>query len=645
MRLPKRFSAFIITQSLGAFNDNFFKMLLQLFVLQILVSADAEGIISQATFLFTIPFVLFGPWSGYLADKYSKISVMRIVKFAEIAVMLLGVLAFYLSNLNLMMIVLFLMAAQSTFFSPAKYGYIPEACSPEVVTKANGWVEMTTFMAIILGTVVTGLLLTYHNNNTFSVMVYCVVIAVLGSVSVLFIRDIPAKKAEGKFPWNPLSGIYKDLRFLKRQKPLFLAALANSYFWMLGLIFQTNILIYGKNMLAENGSMSAEGSLAAEGSMSAEGSSNILLALLPAFIGIGIAAGSLLASRLSGNKVELGLVPLGGIGMAFSGIVLYFTASSYLITSFILFLAGVCGGLYIIPLYAYLQFYSKENEKGRVMASAGILNGIFLVLGALVYHILAVELALSPPTNYLIMGILTCFAVVYICTVIPEYFVRFLFWLLTHVVYRIKIIGLENIPFRGPALLAPNHVSYLDAFLIGATVQRFIRFIMLRKFFDLPVFKNLFKLMNSIPIDPGEGSESVTESLQMAKEQLQNDHVVCIFPEGKITRDGEMNEFRPGFETVMAGLDCPVIPVYLSNVWGRIISPGGGKIYRNLFKKNPGPITIEFGKPLKADVKASELEAAVRLLGGERADGGMMEWWNDGAMSNVGAKGSSPLVE
>ncbi len=608
MRLPKRFSAFIITQSLGAFNDNFFKMLLQLFVLQILVSADAERIISRATFLFTIPFVLFGPWSGYFADKYRKTDVMRIVKFAEIAVMLLGVLAFYLSNLNLMLMVLFLMAAQSTFFSPAKYGYIPEACRPEVVTKANGWVEMTTFLAIILGTVVTGLLLTYHDNDTFMVMLYCIIIAIMGSVTVLFIRNLPAKKAAGPFPWNPFSGIFKDLLFLKRQKPLFLAALANSYFWMLGLIFQTNILIYGKNMLTESGSLAAGGS------------SNILLSLLPAFIGIGIAAGSLLASRLSGNKVELGLVPLGGIGMAFSGIVLYFTGSSYLMSSFILCLAGICGGLYIIPLYAYLQFFSKENEKGRVMASAGILNGLFLVLGALVYHVLAVELTLSAPTNYLIMGIFTIFVVVYICTVIPEYFIRFLFWLLTHVIYRIKIIGLENIPFRGPALLAPNHVSYIDAFLIAATVQRFIRFIMLRKFFDIPVFKKLFILMKSIPIDPKQGSESVVKSLKMAKEQLQNDHIVCIFPEGKITRDGKMNEFRSGFETIMVDLDCPVIPVYLHNVWGSVFSLEGSKIYRNLFKKNHGPITIQFGKPLTSDVKAAELEAAVRLLGGERIE-------------------------
>lgn len=596
LNLPKRFSAYIITQSLGAFNDNFFKMLLQLYVVLILVSDHPEGIISLATFLFTVPFVLFGPWSGYFADKYAKTKVMRFVKFIEIGVMLFGALAFYLANLNLMLFVLFLMASQSTFFGPAKYGYIPETCAPEAVTRANSWVEMSTFLAIILGTAIAGLLLTFHDDNTLKVAIYCVAIAIFGSIYVLFVRDIPAIGIDRPFPWNPLTGIFREILFLKRQKPLFLAALANSYFWMLGLLFQTNILIYGKNMLAESGN------------------SSTLLPLLPAFMGIGIACGSLLASRWSGHKVELGLVPLGGLGMAFAGIALYFTDMSYGASSVILFFAGACGGLYIVPLYAYLQFYARDNEKGRVLASAGILNGLFLVLGSLIYYLLAVKLELSPSTNYLIVGIATIFAVLYICTVIPEYFVRFCFWLLTHTFYRIKIVGEENLPFRGPALLIANHVSYIDAFLIGATVQRFIRFIMLKSFYDIPLIKGFLKLMNTIPIDPKAGHESVANTLNQAREQLQNNHVVCIFPEGKVTRDGKMNEFRPGFETIMEGLDCPIIPIYMHNVWGSIFSFEGAKILKKWPKKIPYPITIYYGRPLASNAKAAEVEAVVKEM-------------------------------
>lgn len=594
--LPKRFSAYILTQSLGAFNDNFFKMLLQLYVLQVLLSENAEGIISKATLFFTVPFVLFGPWSGYLADKYSKTSVMRAVKFAEIGVMLLGALAFYLGDINWMLAILFLTATQSTFFSPAKYGYIPEACQPQSVTRANGVVEMSTFLSIILGTAVTGLLLTFHNNQAFLVSLYCIVVAILGSISVLSIEKIKAIGISSPFPWNPISGIYKDLRFLKRQKPLFLAALANSYFWMMGLIFQTNILIYAKNMLTGSSS------------------SNIQLALMPAFLGIGIAAGSILASRWSGNKVELGLVPLGGLGMALAAIMLYFTDTLYGVSSFILFFAGVCGGLFIVPLYAYLQSFSKKEEKGRVMATAGILNGLFLVLGSLIYHLLAVVLKLSAATNYLILGIMTIFAVIYICTVIPEYFVRFCFWLLTHTFYKIKIVGSENVPLQGPALLASNHVSYIDAFLIGATMQRFIRFIMLKVFYDLPLVRSLLKLMFAIPIDPSSGRESVSTSLMAARKQLQENHVVCIFPEGQITRNGEMNKFRPGFETIMQDLNCPIIPVYMDNVWGSIFSFEGDKFLWKRPHKIPYPITIYFGKPLPANTNTEDLQAAVQVL-------------------------------
>jgi len=595
--LPSRFPAFIITQSLGAFNDNFFKMLLQLYVLQALTLDQAKGAISIATFVFTVPFVLFGPWSGYLADKYAKTTVMRYVKFIEIIVMLIGVVAFYLAELNIMFLVLFLMATQSTFFSPAKYGYIPETCHPAAASKANGWLEMSTFLSIILGTAFVGILLTFHYDNALIVAYYAVLIAILGSISVLFINKIPAVGIDTKFPWNPVTGIFRDLKFLKKQKALFLAAMANSYFWGLGLIFQTNILIYTKGMFAVT-----------------ETQSNTLLSLVHAYMGIGFACGSLLASRWSGNKVELGLVPLGGFGMAFCGIILYFTSTSYISTSIIIFLAGVSGGLFIVPLYAYLQYYSRAKEKGRVLATTGILNGLFLVLGSLLYHLFVVVLEISSPLIYLIMGIISIFAVIYIITVIPEYLVRFCFWLLTNTVYRIKIIGTEFVPFRGPALLIANHVSFIDAFLIGATIQRFVRFIMHYDYYKLPVANKLFKLMNTIPIYPEAGHESVAKSLDDARKQIEEGHVVCIFPEGKLTRDGNINEFRPGFETVMRDLNCPIIPIYMHNVWGSIFSWEGGRVFIKWPKKIPYPITIEYGEPLAPDTKATEAEIIIRRM-------------------------------
>lgn len=301
--------------------------------------------------------------------------------------------------------------------------------------------------------------------------------------------------------------------------------------------------------------------------------------------------------------------------MAFGGIMLYFTIGSYPATAVMLLFAGISGGLYIVPLYTYIQFKSKENEKGRVLASAGILSGLFLVLGSLIYHLLAVTLRLPTNTIYLIMGIVTIFAVIYICTIIPEYFIRFSAWLLTHLFYKIKILGIENLPLRGPALIVPNHVSFIDSFLLSATVQRFIIYIMHKSYYDVPVVKNLLGIMEVIPISPEDGMESVLESLNMAKERLNQERVVCIFAEGKITRDGMMNEFRTGLETIMSGTNCPIVPVYLHNVWGSIFSFEGGKIFWKWPKRIPYPITICYGDPLPSNTNVEDVEQAVKNLG------------------------------
>ncbi|MFO1518758.1 MAG: MFS transporter [bacterium] len=593
--LPKRFSAFIATQALGALNDNLFKMLLQLFVLQEFVSQSSEEVIATASLIFTVPFVLFGPGSGYVADRFSKSRLMRLIKFAEILIMGVGVLAISVGKLPFLYAVLFLMATHSTFFSPAKSGFIPEICKTESITAANSWLEMTTFIAIIVGTAMAGPLVTLHG-KVLGASFYCMGVAALGWAFSFFIPPTPPAGGHERFPVNPLTGIFRDLVFLKRQKGLFLAALANSYFWLLGLIFTTNILVYGKKFLGLTEH------------------DNTWLTVLPAFLGLGIGSGSMLAGRWSGKKVELGLVPLGGIGLSLGGILLFFTKSSYLFTSTTLFLSGVFGGLFIIPLYAFLQFEAKEDEKGRVLATTGILNGLFLVLGSLFYRVLAVEMKLTAPTLYLIMGLVTLGVVIYICTVIPEYLIRFLWWLLTHTFYDIKIVGAENVPFYGPALLVPNHVSFIDAQLVGATVQRFIKFIMYKTYFEVPVLKQICKIMEVIPIAPYEGRDSVMESLKIAGQRLKEGEVVCIFAEGKITRDGNINEFRPGFEAIMEGVDCPIIPVYLHNVWGSIFSFEHKKVLWKWPKRIPYRITVVYGAPLPSTAKAPEVETAVRQL-------------------------------
>jgi len=596
--LPKRFSAFLITQSLGAFNDNLFKMLLQLYVIQILVTEHTAGLISQANLVFTVPFVIFGPWSGYLADRFSKSTVMKVVKFAEIGVMLLGALAFYYGSVSMMLATLFLMATQSTFFGPAKYGYIPEQCETEAITSANSWVGMTTFLAIILGTTAGGILLSLHSNSGLTVAGYAIAFAAVGFLVSTRINPVKPAGTKEAFPVNPAKAILKDLTFLKSNHPIYLAALANGYFWMIGLIFQTNILIYGKQLVA------------------GMDNANIMLSILPALIGIGVATGSMLAKRWSGKIVELGLVPLGGIGMAICGMLFIFTTSSYLSTCILLFITGVFGGLYTIPLISYIQLKAGAEVKGRIIAAAGMLNGLFLVLGTILHRVLAVELALNPATIFFMIGVMTIGVVYIICRIIPEYFLRFCTWLLTHTLYRIRIEGAENVPQEGPVLLAPNHISYTDAFMITASLQRFVRFVMLKKFYDMPIVNRLFKLAKMIPIDPSGGRKKVTESLTMARGELLDEQAVCIFPEGKISRSGEMNEFRRGCESIMDGIDCPIIPVYIHNPDGSFFRMRNGKWTwkwpRRL--RLGSPITIYFGKAMPASARAADIEAAVREM-------------------------------
>jgi|TARA_B100000315_G_C14564191_1_gene582072 acyl-[acyl-carrier-protein]-phospholipid O-acyltransferase/long-chain-fatty-acid--[acyl-carrier-protein] ligase len=598
-QLPHRFQAFIATQALGAFNDNVFRTVLQLFVISVLVEVDSAETLAKATFVFTIPFVLFGPWSGYFSDRFAKHNLMRVIKICEILIMLLGVLAFYIGNLNFMLFILFLMATQSAFFSPAKQGIIPEMCNPESITHANGWVEMTTFVFIIMGIATAGWLMDLHENDAMLAVTYCVFFAIAGSISVFFIPKMPAAGSKMEFPWNPLVGIAKDLKFLQGQKGLWLAGLANSYFWMIGMLYSTNVLIYGGTLL----------DLGPD--------DNFELSVLPAFMAIGIGTGSMLASRMSAQKVEIGLVPLGGFGITAGSVGLFFSTGSYVATSIWLIFTGISAGLYIVPLFAYLQFRADEQEKGRVLATVGILNGLFLVLGSIVFYVLSVQLSLQANTIFLVIGVATALEVIYICTVIPEYFLRMCGWVITHTFYNITVRGDSNVPFRGPALIVPNHVTFVDAFLISSTVQRLIRYIMLKDYYDVPVIKNLFGIMDVIPIAPAEGKESVVRTLTTARQKLLEGHVVCIFAEGALTRDGEIHEFRSGFETIMEDVDCPIVPACIHDVWGSIFSWQHGKAIWKWPKKVPYPVTITFGEPMTPTSTAGEVERAVREIADE----------------------------
>jgi acyl-[acyl-carrier-protein]-phospholipid O-acyltransferase / long-chain-fatty-acid--[acyl-carrier-protein] ligase len=586
---------FLWTQFLGAFNDNLFKIVVSMLAVHAVTADRAGGELSIVSAIFLLPFLLFSGYAGQLADVYSKRTVLVISKSLEIVAAGLGLMAFTLGHLQITYAVLFLIALQATFFSPAKYGILPEILPDRDLSRANGLLEMSTFVAIVLGTAIGGHLFDVWTDRLWLIGVMVVAIAVIGTALSFRIPHVPAAAPGRRIDRNPWGEIWTGLASLRRDRVLWLTVIGISYFWFAGALLQLVVILFGKQVLGVGESW---------------------VALLSAFAAIGIGVGSMAAGRLSGDKVELGLAPIGAIGMAVFGILLAQVDRSFAAAATCLMLAGFFGGLFAVPLNALLQQRSAGQEKGRLMATNNFLNmvGIMLASGAL--WLCTNVLEWSPDRILLVFGITTLIASVYVLSIVPEFMVRFSLWLLTHTLYRIRIVGQENVPFRGPALLVCNHISHVDGALVGACVQRFIRFLVYRPIYEHWALRWLMRLMKAIPISGGRDAQV---ALDLARRELEAGHVVCIFAEGSISRTGNMLPFKRGFERIVEGLEVPIIPVYLDRVWGSIFSFKGGHFFWKWPVRVPYPVSVAFGKPLPSTTTAAETRLAVQELACELA--------------------------
>ncbi|MFQ5961551.1 MAG: MFS transporter, partial [Candidatus Methylomirabilales bacterium] len=444
------FQSFLWTQFLGAFNDNVYKIVVAMLAVHVATSSGGgSGQLSLVGAVFIVPFFLFSGYAGHVADVFSKRSVLIVTKALEIVAMALGIFAFLSGRIELMLGVLFLMALQSTFFSPAKYGILPEMLPDKDLSRGNGLIEMTTFLAIILGTSIGSVMFAAWKNQLGWIGLILTVIAVTGTLTSLGISRVPPSGARKPFRPNPWAEIGRGLTRLYHERILWLAVVGISYFWFLGALLQMDIILLGKEVM---------------------GLDDFWIGILGTFLAIGIGTGSLAAGRLSGDKVELGLVPLGSIGMGGFSILLASSASSYVQTVTALLLLGFAGGLFIVPLNAILQQKSGREEKGRLIATANFLNTGGILLASGVLWTFRDLLQLQADRIIFIFGLLTLAATVYILRILPDFLIRFTLWILTHTIYRIRIVGQEHIPFRGPALLVCNHISHADAPLVGACV-------------------------------------------------------------------------------------------------------------------------------------------------------------------------------
>ena len=575
----RRFAPFFWTQFSGAANDNLFKFAFTVMVTyQLSVSwlpPSLAGLVIGA--LFILPFLLFSATSGQLTDKFEKTRIIRFVKNLEIAIMLIAAVGFMSDSITVQVPILlgctFLMGLHSTLFGPVKFAYLPQALSERELTGGNGMVEMGTFVAILVGNIVGGLLVAVPGVGPTMVAVSCVVLALIGRAVAQFIPQAPATDPHLTINWNPVTETWRNLQLARSNIVVFRSMLGISWMWFFGAVFLSQFPSFAKEVL--------------------HGDEHVASLLLVVF-SIGIATGSLLCEVLSRRHVEIGLVPLGAIGMSVFAVDLYFSSrglpSSELmgVGRFMaqpahwrvildLALLSLFAGLYSVPMYALIQLRSQPTHRARIIAANNILNALFMIVSAVLAGAL-LKAEFSIPQIFLFVGLANAVVAFYIFMLVPEYLLRFVALMLSRCIYRFKVTGDENIPAQGAAVLTCNHVSFIDPVLLMAASSRPIYFLMDHRIFKMPVLGWLFRLAKAIPVAPrAEDPAAYEAAFEAAAKVLRDGDLLAIFPEGGITQDGELQPFKGGIMKILDnagrdGLQVPVIPMALTNLWGSFFS-------------------------------------------------------------------------
>lgn len=610
----KRFLPFFVTQFFGAFNDNVFKnalIILIAFQGSQFIDANADLLINISAALFILPFFLFSATAGQWIDKYEKSRSIRLIKLIEVLIMLVAAFAFVQGHIMVLIALLFLMGTQSTFFGPAKYSYIPQHLNANELIEGNAWVQMGTFVAILIGTILGGVLIAQEQGRLY-VAVAVVCFAVAGYLASRAIPVTPSLNENLKINWNVFSETHRNIKFLKKNRTVFLSVLGISWFWFLGAIYLVQLPNYTRTTLG--------------------GNEQVVTLLLTLFT-LGIGSGSLLCNWLSGKKIEIGLVPFGSIGLTLFGIDLYFSQPDVLpvatlgLKEFLanghfrlisdVLLIGFFGGLYIVPLMALVQQRSEQAHMSRVIAGNNIINSLMMVLSAVV-AIAVLSSGYSIAQLFLLVAILNAIVAIYIYSLVPEFFMRFMVWLLIHSIYRVRTRGLEKIPDEGPVVLVCNHVSYVDALIIAGCIRRPVRFVMYYKIYNLPVLNFIFRTAKTIPIAGKYEDETLlNKAFDDIDQALADGDVVCIFPEGKLTADGRMHTFRDGIEKIIKRRPVPVIPMALQGLWGSAFSSQRSNIFYRLFKGFKSSIALVVGDMVAPQkVSAKMLQKKVQDLYG-----------------------------
>lgn len=610
----RRFLPFFVTQFMGAFNDNILRnvlMLLFAFGGSQALGLDENVVVNFAAMLFILPFFLFAATAGQFADKLEKSRIIRLLKLAEIVIMCVAAYALVYRNYSLLLLILFLMGFQSACFAPVKYALLPQHLSRDELLQGNGLVQMGTMIAILTGTIVAGFLVLLPLELTAFLLV---LVAVLGYLSSWRIPRAEAGDPGLSVNWNPASQTWQTLLEATRNKTVFLSILGISWFWLIGSAYLTQVPNFTRETLQAQPQVAT---------------------LMLALFSLGIGAGSLLCDRLSGHRVEVGLIPFGSFGLSLFGIDLYFAVSQFdvlpgaSIAEFVgrdgalrlmldLTLLGVFAGFYVVPLNALIQERTPVANRARIIAANSVLNALFMVLAALFSILMLAVVGVSITEFFLVLALMNIAVAVFIYAQIPEFATRFLIWLLTHIIYRVRARNLACIPESGAAVIVCNHVSFVDALILAGVVRRPIRFIMYKPIFQIPVLNFIFRTGRAIPITSRyEDPEAFEKAFRDIAAGLQAGDLLCIFPEGKLTRDGEMNEFKKGIERIVEADPVPVVPMALRGLWGSFFSH-----HRGVFRGPPrffSRVEVDAAPPVApSEVRAEDLYQRVLALRGER---------------------------
>ncbi len=616
------FTAFFGTQLLSALNDNFFKNALVLWIS--VHQASVFGLtpaqmISLCSGLFIAPFFVLSATAGQLADRYEKTLIVRAVKLAELIILALAAFGFVSGSLWPMLAALLLMGVHSAFLGPVKYSILPQLLSNDELVEGNALVEMGTFLAILGGTIGGGVLVLMEAGGPKMVAITILAVATLGLVMSFRMTRLPSGDAGVRIHHNPFTPTFEILRLVRRVRAVFLSVLGISWFWFFGAVLLSLLPVYARHTLHAH--------------------EQVVTLFLGVFC-VGIALGSLLTERISGKYLELGLVPFGSIGMTLCTLDLYFVgAPSVLPTApldvagflasehayrilFDLFGMAMFGGFFTVPLYTLIQQRSEPSERSRVVAGNNILNALFMVIGAAMLALLD-ALHFSVPQVFLVLAACSLLTAVYIYSLLPEFLIRFVAFILGRLFYRLQVIGHENIPETGPVVLVCNHVAFNDSIIVAGSVRRPARFVMDHNMAKLPVASILFRHGKVIPIAPEHESKEVMESaFKKIAEELRAGEVVCIFPEGKITKTGEINPFKAGIERILRESPVPVIPMAVDGLWGSLFSRKDGPAFRKLPRRFRARITLRIGEPVPPERASAKLleDNVRRMLKGEAGE-------------------------